>query len=117
METTFNWSLQNDGINVTNVDGHQDLVVRIDFKIEATHGVNVAELFNSIELARPASSDSFIPFSELTEELVIGWAKAAVPPDRIAQFEKILNEILQHKRTPAPVIAAKKAPWNTCSQG
>jgi hypothetical protein len=117
METTFNWSLQRDGLNVTNIGGHQDLVVRIDFRVEASDGVNVAELFNSIELARPSSGDSIIPFDQLTEDVVIGWAKAALPATSIAQYEKILNEMLQYKRNPPPVIAVKRAPWNTCSQG
>lgn len=116
MTTSFTWSIQPEGLNVKDVDGNQDTVLRVDFKIEATDGPHAAELFNSIELA-PSSESAFIPFSQLTEEVVIGWVKAAIPAERVARFEEILNRMLQDKRTPPARVIAKKTPWNTCVQG
>lgn len=116
MTTSFTWSVQPEGLNVKDVGENQDTVLRVDFKIEATDGVNVAELFNSIEL-EPSTEAAFIPFSQLTEGMVLEWVKAAVPAERIARFEEILNRMLQDKRNPPARVVAKKTPWNTCVQG
>lgn len=116
MTTIFKWLVQPEGLNVKDVGGNQDTVLRVDFKIEATDGVNVAELFNSIEL-EPSLESGFIPFSQLTEDVVIEWTKAAIPAERLARFEEILNRMLQEKRNPPARVVAKKTPWNTCVQG
>ena len=50
-------------------------------------------------------ADKFVPFDQLTEEIVIGWIKGVVT----GSYEKHVNEQIAKALAPAPVDAAM--PW------
>lgn len=116
MSVTFTWSVQPHGLRVKEVNGNADTVVSVDFKITATDGAHIVDMPNTVEL-KPVAGAPFIPFTQLTEQQVIEWVKAAMPADRIARFERMLEQRLEARKNPPVVAVPKMAPWNTCSQG
>lgn len=61
------------------------------------------------------TSDSFIPFNELTSDIVFGWIQHRFESPRIKEMEKrIIDMINDRVNPPAPVepqIISKELPW------
>lgn len=73
--------------------------------VEARADGHFASTYGSIGLERP--DDDLIPYDQLTEEVVVGWVKAALG-DELASIEASLAGQIEHKRKPAQ---ASGTPW------
>jgi hypothetical protein len=116
MSITFIWSVMPDGLRVKEVSGNQDTVISVHFKITATDGTHAVDMQRVAEL-RPVPGAPFTPYSQLTEQQVINWAKAVMPVNNIDRIEELLAQRLEQKQNPPVRSVIKPAPWNTCSQG
>jgi hypothetical protein len=61
--------------------------------------------YGSVAFERP---DNLIPFSDLTEELVIQWTQEALGADKIQEIDNALNAQLEEQRHPTK---AAGVPW------
>lgn len=61
------------------------------------------------------NSDSFIPFNELTEDIVFGWIKHRFESPRIKEMEKRMVDMVNSRAYPTPApepsIINKNLPW------
>ena len=69
----------------------QEVITSLKYRLEATDGVHVAEVFGELELD-PPSSPSFIAFQFLTKQEIQDWIEAKVDS---AQLKQELNEKLK----------------------
>lgn len=64
-------------IEVIPNDGNlENVVIRVQWEYRARNGANAAWTVHTTELDSIADIENFVPFSELTEELVLGWITA-----------------------------------------
>lgn len=84
------------------VDGY---VYTAHYTIEATDGMYHSGAYGSIGFERP---DNLIPFSDLTEDLVIGWVKDKLGSDKVAE---IANALLLQIEEQAQPTKATGVPW------
>jgi len=82
-------------------DGDKDNVVTtvhwqvIDSEVDGENTYS-GRVYGSVGLAAPG--DSFTPYADITEEQAVGWAKAALGDDQVAETEKsVENQIVQQK--------------------
>jgi hypothetical protein len=69
-----------------------------------------ARVYGSIGLPMKDPSDlSFIPFDELTEEVVLSWVHAALGAEQVAAYEANLDAQLDALINP-PILSG--TPWN-----
>ena len=114
MSVTFTWSLANNSLMTETHNGNPDTVVAVHLTLTATDGTNTVDSMHVAQLT-PSTDGTFIPFSQLTEEQVLGWAKAAIDPENVARFEDRLTRMLDRMANPPVRPVPKAAPWNTCS--
>ncbi len=102
--TTFNWAVNN--LERETADG---FVFTAHYTVTAADGTYTSGAYGSVAFDRP---DTLIPFSDLTEELVISWVK-----DRInnveglasaEQVEEALQSQLNEQHVPTK---AGGVPW------
>lgn len=62
--------------------------------------------FGSVVLAEPG--DSFIPYSDISEEQAIGWAKSALGEEQVVAYEKIVEDQIELQKNPVTGIGV---PW------
>lgn len=94
MADTFSWKIDN-LIHLTS-DG---LVINVTWTLTGDReGLIATSLSGSTDLPPPASS--FIPYDQLTEEIVIGWIQTYLGQEEITELEKILTEELNEKQNP-----------------
>jgi len=75
------------------------------YTIDMNDGTYNAGAYGSIGFERP---ENLIPFSELTEEQVIGWVKEALGADKVAEIDQALLNQLEEQRHPSK---AAGVPW------
>jgi len=75
------------------------------YTIDMSDGTYNAGAYGSIGFERP---ENLIPFSELTEEQVIGWVKEALGADKVAEIDQALLNQLEEQRHPSK---ASGVPW------
>ena len=62
--------------------------------------------YGSIGLAAPG--DSFTPYADITEEQAVGWAKAALGDDQVAETEKSVENQIDQQKNPTN---GEGVPW------
>lgn len=102
--TTFTWS-------VKTLERHTatGIVSTVFFVVKAADDVYSVSGEDSITLPAPADGEQVVPYSQLTEELVIDWVKTALGgEERIAQIHAGLQAHLNEQRSPSKAVGK---PW------
>ena len=99
--TSFTWAVAN--LERETQDGY---VYTIHYTVSANDGTYSAGAYGSLGLERPEGE--LIPFSELTEALVIGWVKDKFGDEKVAEIEAALQAQLNEQRNPTK---AAGVPW------
>ena len=87
--TTYTYSILS--VEKEDQDDLQEVITSLKYRLEATDGKHVAEVFGDIALD-PPESPSFIAFQFLTKQELEGWIEAKVDSDALKQE---LNELLK----------------------
>ena len=100
MATTFEWKIAN--LERETDDG---FVFTAHYTVNASDDAYTSGAYGSLGFERP---DNLIPFSELTEETVIGWVKETFGEEKVAEIEAALQAQLDEQRHPTK---AAGVPW------
>ena len=99
--TTFTWTINQ--LDRETVDGY---VFTAHYSVNASDDSYSSGAYGSIGFERP---ETLIPFSDLTEELVIGWVKEKIGGDeKVQEIEAALQAQLDEQRAPTK---ASGLPW------
>jgi len=100
MATTFTWNIAQ--MERETADG---FVFVCHYTVDANDGTYNAGAYGSVGFERP---NNLIPYSDLTEEIVVGWVKDHFGAEKVGEIETALQEQLnqQHAPTTAPGL-----PW------
>lgn len=104
MATTFTWTA--DALDRTTSDG---IVYQVHMRLNAADDTYQTAASVSVPLDLPAEGDTVVPYSELTEEVVVGWSKAKLGTEQVTAIESELQRRLNEQRTPT---TATGTPWS-----
>lgn len=100
--TTFTWKIAN--LEREATDGY---VFTAHYTVDADDGTYNAGAYGSVGLERPEGK--LIPFSKLTEEMVVEWVKEKLGgSEKVAEIEAALQARIDEQRTPSKVAGL---PW------
>ena len=92
-------------------DGDKDNVVTTvhwqatDFEVDGENTYS-GRCYGTVGLAAPG--DSFTPYADITEEQAVGWAKAALGDDQVAETEKSVENQIDQQKNPT---TGEGVPW------
>ena len=101
--TTKTWR-----INTLHHELADGYVYKVLFRVEGTDGIYKFTATSGIDLPKP---DTLIPYSDLTEEIVLGWVKAKLDADKagtVAAIETEIENKVNEQKTPT---TGKGTPW------
>ena len=101
--TTTTWSINE--LERHTADG---IVYTAHYNIQAADGTYSASAYGSIGFEAPGEGDAIIPFSDLTEAIVIGWVKAVLGTEKVDEIESALETRIREQHAPT---TAKGKPW------
>ena len=100
MATTNTWKIAQ--LDRETADGY---VFTAHYTVEASDETYKAGAYGSIGFERP---ETLVPYSDLTEEIVVGWVKDQLTEENVAQVEAQLQAQLDEQKTPTK---ASGMPW------
>jgi len=99
--TTNTWKIAQ--LERETADGY---VYTAHYTVDANDGTYNAGAYGSVGFEKP---ETLVPFADLTEELVVGWVKAALGGDeKVAEIEAALQAQLDEQAAPTK---ASGVPW------
>jgi len=93
----FNWTVSAMDYTVSQ-DGHTNVVNTVHWRVSKTDGDNSGSSYGTVGLEAP--SGSFVEWADVTEEMAVGWAKAALGDDQVAATEAAIDAQIAEKATP-----------------
>lgn len=90
--TDFTWTFG--PFTVTDTDGMKDIVTAMDYRFSATDGHKTEAITGTVTLGTP-DPDHYVAFADITEEIAIGWANAALDVEGY-------KAALEQRLTPTP---------------
>jgi hypothetical protein len=103
METTVTWRIAN--LERETADG---VVMTAHYTVDANDGTYSAGAYGSLGFERP-DEEAMIPFSELTEEICIGWVQDKLTEEKVIEIEAALQSQLDEQHAPSK---AAGVPWS-----
>lgn len=100
MATTVVWSVSQ--LDRETADG---FVMTAHYRVDASDDTYQSGAYGSINFERP---DTLIPYTDLTEETVIGWVKEKLTAEKVEEVEAALQNQLDEQRQPTK---ASGVPW------
>lgn len=90
-----------------------ETVIKIIYSLTIDNGIVSHKMVQNVTLERTEDSPEFIPFAELTEEIVLEWVKSKLGEEGISNLEQRLLNILPvlEERLNRPQTE-RGLPWN-----
>ena len=110
MPITYTWTATA-LIGYPVLDGETDVVTRASYTVLADDGEgHTADYSNSV-LTPLDPSVPFIPYADLTNDIIIGWVQYNIGPDLIAAIEGSLAIQVERQVNPPPEPEVLPLPW------
>lgn len=90
------------------LEGKSDVVFSAHWRLTATEGDYTGSVYGSVGLTLDPDAP-YTPFSELTQEQVIGWVKDALGEETVAAHEANVAKQIEDQKNP-PVVRPT-LPW------
>lgn len=86
--TTFTWIVKQ--LLTQTIDGEQNYVVIANYEVTGVDGEYSSSISDSASFST-ANVDNFIPYQDLTNDIVIGWIQALLGVDGVANYESSIQ--------------------------
>ncbi|MFY7884286.1 MAG: hypothetical protein ACOVOV_05515 [Dolichospermum sp.] len=106
--TNFTWTVTN--LYTQTIDGKEDYVVIANYETIGVDGVYSSSLQNTAQFSTEDVS-VFIPYADLTEEIVIGWIKETLGENGIISIEACINGQIESQKNPPSYPVNTPLPW------
>jgi len=90
-------------------EGQTDVVFTVHWRVNATNGTYNATSYGTVEVTYVAG-DPYTPYSQLTQDQVIGWVQASLGAEQVASIEENLATNIADQANP-PVVTPP-LPWS-----
>lgn len=106
--TTYNWTITN--LYTKTVDGLQDYVVTAMFDVTGVDGEFSASV-NGSQMFTVKEGQEFIPYAELTPEIVTEWIKEELGENGILSITACIDGQIESQKNPPVVPQNTPLPW------
>ena len=112
MDITYNWNF-NPLESYPTASGETDVVFLVHWQLYANTGSYNASSVGIQTIATFESGSIFIPFNDLTKDIVYGWVTSSMGSERVDGLYASLSASIENQINPP--ILVQRAPWLTGS--
>jgi hypothetical protein len=112
MPITYTWTATS-LIGYPVIDGETDVVTRACYTVLADDGEGHTADYSNFALTPIDPSVPFIPYADLTNDIVIGWVQYHIGPDMIAAIHGSLAIQVERQIDPPKEPEVLPLPWPT----
>ena len=106
----YNWTVTN-LLTINASDSEPEYVVTALYNVEAIEDNFTANLSNSASFSVVKSETGYIPYADLTEDIVIGWIKDQLGINGVESIEAALAGQIETQKKPEPTPEVTPLPW------
>ena len=110
MPITYTWTATS-LIGYPVIDGETDVVTRASYTVLADDGEGHTADYSNFAYTPLDPSVPFIPYADLTNDIIIGWVQYNIGPDLIAAIEGSLAIQVERQVNPPPQPEVLPLPW------
>lgn len=111
---TYTWTITN-LIGYPQYEGETDVVTTVFYTVFADDGAGHTASINSIQQTPLDPAVPFIPYPDLTNDIVVGWVQSNLGPNGVASIEANLNGQIEAQINPPITPQSFPLPWGTPS--
>jgi hypothetical protein len=108
--TTYTWNVT--ALYTETVDSEQNYVVIANYEVVGVDGTFSASLSNIARFST-ASVSPFVPYEDLTEDIVIGWIQADLGETGVSNLEACIQGQINSEINPPVTPQNTPLPWAT----
>jgi hypothetical protein len=108
LDITYNWNF-NPLESYPTASGETDVVFLVHWQLYASTGSYGASAIGTQNIATYQSGSTFIPFNELTKDIVYGWVTSSMGSDSVEAMYASLEQQIENQINPP--ILVQQAPW------
>ena len=105
---TYNWTIMN--LFTKSVNGLENYVVTAVYDITGVDGEYSASISNTASFEVNEGTE-FIPYSELTQDIVLGWVKENLGENGILSMTACIDGQIQSQKNPPVTPQNTPLPW------
>jgi hypothetical protein len=106
--TTYTWNVT--ALYTETIDGEQNYVVIANYVVVGVDGTYSASLSN-IARFNTASVTPFVPYEDLTNDIVIGWIQEELGVDGVSNLEACIQGQIDSQISPPVTPQSQPLPW------
>lgn len=110
MPITYTWTI-NALVGYPVFKGQTDVVTRANYTVTGDDGDGHTADYSNWQETPLDPSGPFIPYADLTPEIITGWVQAGLGPDRVSAIEESIATLIQRQVTPPPEPESFPLPW------
>lgn len=110
MPITYTWT-PTSLVGYPTFEGQTDVVTRAFYTVLGDDGEGHTADYSNFAYTPLDPSVPFIPYVDLTPEIVIGWVQRNLGPDVVAAIEESIAISIQRQVTPPPEPEVLPLPW------
>ena len=108
LDITYNWNF-NPLESYPTASGETDVVFLVHWQLYANTGSYGASAIGTQAIAALESGSTFIPFNELTKDIVCGWVTSSMASGSVEAMYASLEQQIENQINPP--ILVQQAPW------
>ena len=93
------WNCKTIDVYTHEHNGHEEVIWNVHWRVAKEDGEYSASSYGTQTLNTEDIQD-FVPFDDVTSEMVEGWVKDAMGEDRVAAIEESLDKEIESKKNP-----------------
>jgi len=106
--TTYTWNVT--ALYTETIDGEQNYVVIANYEVVGVDGEYTASLSNIARFSTE-SVTPFVPYEDLTNDIVIGWIQQELGPDGVSNLEACIQGQIDSQISPPVTPQSQPLPW------
>ena len=109
MAVTYTWTV-NSMMTLDASAEEPNYVVSVAYTLKGVDGDYSSEIQNTAFFEVGEAVD-FTPYSDLTEEIVLGWVKDQLGPDAVGNYEYCIADQIANQINPPVTPQSQPLPW------
>ncbi len=105
----YTWKIKN--LWTKTIDGQQDYVVIAAYDVTGVDGEFTSSLSNTAQFST-ASVSEFVPYADLTEEIVLGWIQSELGENGLLSITACIEGQIESQKNPPVSPEITPLPWS-----
>ena len=105
---TYNWNCKTVDVHPQE-EGETDVVYNVHWIVEGTSdqldpaGTAYSSTAIGTQTLHLSEGGTFIPFEDLTNDVIVGWTKEAMGEEQVSQIEATISSAILYKENPTSI--------------